>query len=228
MIVVVCSKCRRRFQVSDQFAGRTGPCPHCKAPIKIPTPEEEVKIHGPEPTPPGKSGRNPLILKPIARTETEFRPKAALLIAGLGVAVFCAAYLGGRTELIPGSAAIQLFVLLLVSPPLVAGGYAFLNEDELEPYRGKTLYLRVGIASLSYVVLWLLFGMGVVRVLGTDEIWGWVIAIAPFVVAGGLIALGALDLEFGNAMLLYSFYLLVTVLLARTAGLPWVWFKSSI
>mgnify|MGYP000896189276 CR=1 FL=1 len=46
-ILVVCSGCRARFQVSDQFAGKSGPCPKCKAVIKIPTAKEaEVKFHG--------------------------------------------------------------------------------------------------------------------------------------------------------------------------------------
>ena len=46
-ILVVCPGCRKRFSVSDKFAGQTGPCPNCKAKIRVPTKEEEVKIHGP-------------------------------------------------------------------------------------------------------------------------------------------------------------------------------------
>ena len=49
-ISVVCSGCKTRFNVSDQFAGRTGPCPKCKKLIKIPQRAAgEVTIQEPEP-----------------------------------------------------------------------------------------------------------------------------------------------------------------------------------
>ena len=48
-IAVICPSCKSRFSVSDQFAGRTGPCPKCKKPIKIPAvTAEAVVIHEPE------------------------------------------------------------------------------------------------------------------------------------------------------------------------------------
>ena len=52
-ILVVCQGCRARFQVSDQFAGKSGPCPKCKAVIKIPTKSEEVTVHGGKTLPAG-------------------------------------------------------------------------------------------------------------------------------------------------------------------------------
>ena len=47
-INVVCTGCRKRFQVADAHAGKTGPCPSCQKPIKIPRPEDEVVIQEPE------------------------------------------------------------------------------------------------------------------------------------------------------------------------------------
>src|SRR5690242_13692422 len=47
-IAVVCPSCHARFQVSEKFAGKEGPCPKCKQKITVPALGEEVKIHGPE------------------------------------------------------------------------------------------------------------------------------------------------------------------------------------
>ena len=47
-IAVVCSSCKARFQVSEKFAGKQGPCPKCKSIITIPKVEEQVQIHAPE------------------------------------------------------------------------------------------------------------------------------------------------------------------------------------
>ena len=51
-IRVTCSSCHARFNVSDQFAGKEGPCPKCKTMIKIPDKEEEVVIAVPDDIPP--------------------------------------------------------------------------------------------------------------------------------------------------------------------------------
>ena len=45
----------------------------------------------------------------------------------------------------------------------------------------------------------------------------------PFSGAPGHVATQALELEFGSGLLLYSFYVIVTVLLRAIAGLGWVW-----
>ena len=42
----------------------------------------------------------------------------------------------------------------LLAPPLVLGGYTFLRDDELEPYRGLPLIMRVLICSVIYAALW--------------------------------------------------------------------------
>jgi hypothetical protein len=222
-ILVVCPGCRKQFQVGDQFGGRTGPCPHCKTPIKIPTKEEEVKIHAPEAfTPRGKSAKGRPILKPVARTDTEFRPQAAALVCGAAIAVFLVVFL--CRGLIRDSSLLQALALLIVSPPLVIGGYFFLRDDELEPYRGKPLYIRAGIIAIVYVVLWFVFGRLVRDQIPPGELWLWLVTVAPFIVVGGSATLVALDLDFGSSVLLYSFYLLMTIALAGAAGVSWIWF----
>ena len=80
-ILVVCPGCTSRFTVSDQFAGRTGPCPKCKKPITVPTPEaQKVTIHEPE-RPAATPGAKPLTPGPSAVT----MPAASLpRTAGMG------------------------------------------------------------------------------------------------------------------------------------------------
>ena len=71
-ILVVCPTCKSRFQVSEKFAGKQGPCPKCKAVITIPRVEDEVKIHAPEEYAGGgsvaaKDASGRAVLKPISR-----------------------------------------------------------------------------------------------------------------------------------------------------------------
>jgi hypothetical protein len=219
-IQVLCPGCKKRFQVSDQFAGKTGPCPSCKTPIKIPEPTGEVKVHEPEPSGGrGRSGR--LILKPVSHTSARFSWKAALGIGGVVVAVFVAALLGRRWDE-PVQSIWWWGVLILVSPPLVTAAYSVLYDDELEPYRGRWLWIRSAIAATVYAALW----GGLVYVMGhyyTGELWNWLIILPSLAVVGALAAHAALDLDLGNAAVHYAFYLLATVALRWAAGFDWLW-----
>ena len=47
-ILVICPGCKKQFQVSEKHAGKSGPCPQCKAIIKVPKQEEQVVVHTPE------------------------------------------------------------------------------------------------------------------------------------------------------------------------------------
>ncbi len=220
-ILVVCPGCRKRFQVSDQFAGKSGPCPHCKTAIRIPTKEEEVVVHGPEEAA-ATAGGPPkhLVTKPIARKEIRLRMGAAGAIVASGLLAFLAAYLAG--EAIRESLIVRVIGLIAVSPPLVVAGYSILHDEELEPYRGRPLYLRSGVLAMSYAALWGIFsyvaGMGV-----TGDLWTWLLVVPPFLVAGALTALACLDLDFGSGFFLYGFYLLLTMALGWAAGLGWPW-----
>lgn len=226
-ILVVCPGCRKRFQVSDQFAGRTGPCPSCKTAIKIPGASEQVVVHEPDQyAGAGKTRTGEMVLKPIAREDTKFNPVAATIIGSIAVVVLIAAFAG--RGLLRGDElmhrALQTLGLLLVSPPLVVAGYSFLRNDELEPYRGKELYLRAGILSLAYTILWGIFGLTAIHdLVATGELWMWMLIAPPFVIIGGLGALATLDLEFGNGVLHYAFYLVATMILGWAAGLGWPW-----
>ncbi|NLF08324.1 MAG: hypothetical protein GX594_10145, partial [Pirellulaceae bacterium] len=70
---------------------------------------------------------------------------------------------------------------------------------------------------------WGAFALLASRGLITGELWNWVLVLPPLVAAGGLAAMGAFDLEFGNGMFHYGFYLLVSLILRWVAGMTWIW-----
>jgi hypothetical protein len=220
-ILVVCPGCRKRFKVSDQFAGKTGPCPNCKTQIRIPAQTEEVQVHGPAEDTRGGAGQ--LTIKPIAFKETRWNPIAAIAIVVAVVVVLVVTWIAGRAELFEKSLLARALGLVLISPPLVVAGYVILRDSEdLDPYRGKALYLRAAICTLVYIILWWVYGLLADQVL-TGELWVWAIFLAPFFVVGSLAAMFSLDLEFGNGFFHYCFYILLTVLLQRAGGMGWVW-----
>ena len=227
-ILVICPGCKKQFQVSEQFAGKSGPCPQCKTVIKIPTKEEQVVVHTPEQF--GSGGRGAsgkLALKPIARLDTRLRGRTLALIAAAAVLVVAVAWIGGQKGLFVNHPAVAVLGLLLISPALAIGGYQVLNSsEELERYRGKKLYLRAGICALAYVVLWglFLFVLGYVsEPIRDGEIWVWFFVAPPFFVVGSLVALATLDFDFGTGFLHYTFYVLVIMLLRWAAGMSSVW-----
>lgn len=225
-IIVVCPGCRKSFKVSDKFAGRTGPCPNCKHLIRVPTKDEEVKIHVPTQfAHGGRSREGKLLLKPIARQYPKFQPVVMALVGSATLATMMVTWLGGRMGLFlhPLATAIGL---LLISPPLTLAAYEILRDDELEPYRGLALYIRAGLCGLGYAILWGVFALFIAPAL-TGELWNWVFILPPFVAIGGLMALAAFDLEYGAAVLHCSFYLIVTLLLRWLAAIPWSWYVEG-
>jgi predicted Zn finger-like uncharacterized protein len=227
-IAVTCPGCKASFRVSDQYAGKKGPCPKCKAVITVPAAVPEVVIHGPEEfASAGKDSTGRALSKPIPRSA--FRPTRARLaaVAGGVVAVLLAA-VATRWLLEGLPTAVQALIhtvgLCAVSPPIVLAGYSFFRDaEELEPYRGRALWLRVGLCSLVYVVLWGAFALGSERLLSGMEYWIWMVVPVPFLLIGGLTALGTLDLAGSNAFFHYCFYLAATLLLRWAAGLDPVW-----
>ena len=113
--------------------------------------------------------------------------------------------------------------LVVLSPVLAATGYTFLREDELEPYRGRSLALRATLCGLAYAALWGLFSLLPAYQLLTGEMWQWVFIAPVFGAIGGAVSWACLDLDFGSATMHYAFYVLVTVLLRAAAGLPHLW-----
>jgi len=212
-IPVVCPGCRKSFQVSDKFAGKQGPCPKCKTIIKIPDKGEEVVIHEPEGFGP-KDSTGRATLKPIARTETKVSP---LLTGAIIVAILAALTIAWMFRSPEGEVPTLLLLIgaVLLAPPLAWGGYAFLRDDELEPYRGTELLIRAGICALVYALLWGLVALVKVYVFEGDQLEVvHMVFIAPVMVAiGAFSAFATLELEFGMGAVHYAFYLAVTVIL---------------
>jgi hypothetical protein len=225
-ILVVCTGCKKSFQVNDKFAGKSGPCPKCKTVIRIPDKAQEVKVHAPEEF--GGGGRGvsgQLALKPIARTPLKVRPVMAAAVAGSVLAVLIVTWLAGG--LLQQSLMARAIGLLAISPALAVAAYTFLRDDELEPYRGLPLYYRAAACATGYAVLWGLFWYVKTTMAPTTteplELWQWLFLAPPFLGLGTLAAWVAFDLEIGNAFFHYAFYLLVTIFLGWVAGLGWVW-----
>jgi len=248
-ILVVCPSCKTSFKVSDQFAGKQGPCPKCKTPIRIP--KAEAASPAAAPAAPGKQAAKPdgkpgakqpvvaaeeitiheaetvgpktstgrPVIKPILRRETKVETVPVIIIAGGTLLAFAAAWLLRKP--LTQQIGLRAIGLLLISPPLTLGGYWFLRNDELEAYRGRSLLLRAALCALVYAALW-----GGYLLLPADAAmaaWSWIYLGPPFFLIGAAVAYATLDLEVENAFFHYCFYVLVTMLLGYTAGLHMPW-----
>jgi hypothetical protein len=255
-IQVVCPSCKTSFKVSDQFAGKQGPCPKCKAPIRIPKPEvasaappaapakQEGKANGQPPAKPGAKAAAPTpamaplevkiheadvsgpktstgrpVIKPILRKETNVQMVPIIMIAGGTLLAFAAAWLLRKP--LAQQVGLRAVGLLLISPALTMGGYWFLRNDELEPYRGRALWLRGALCALVYAALW-----GAYLLLPADAAtaaWSWIYLAPPFFLIGAGAAYATLDLDMENAFFHYCFYVLVTMALGYAAALHMPW-----
>jgi hypothetical protein len=224
-INVVCPGCHTRFTASDKFAGKQGPCPKCKFLITIPAADSDIKIHAPvDDNPKDAKGRS--VLKPIAREEPQATPLSiTLVVAAIVVSLVVAVALGIAFRPNGPPPAIAAAGLLLISGPLAAAGYTFLRDAELEPYRGRSLWLRAGLCGLIYAALWggLALVLGYLPPGAANGHWTWLYLAPPFVLLGGISALAALDLDFGSGVMHYLFYVACTLLLRFAAGMPALW-----
>lgn len=219
-IQVVCAGCNARFSVSDQFAGRSGPCPKCKKPITIPAaPVKSVTIHEPEAPVTKSSGSGRAPTAPIASTE---KPLSRLKVAGVaaGAAVAMLAALLARLAWGPGLAPVWLQALAAagLALPCVLVGYGIARERDLEPYRGRSLLLRSLICATVYALLWGVRGFLPAEMI--TEMWQWLYIAPLFFGAGALAALATLDLEWAAAVAHYSLYVIFTALVRWLAGFP--------
>lgn len=218
-ILVLCSECKAKYRVSEKFAGKKGVCPKCKAPITVPN-IEEVKIHVPEEFEGGgKDAKGRLVTKPISRAETKFNPVLLSAFIGAALAVLVVAWVAGT--LFQSNLLIAGVGLLLVTVPIVAGSYALLRDDELEPHRGRAMWIRSAIVAVVYAALWGVFAFLPASMFA--EGWNWLFIAPPFLIAGATVAFAALELDYTTALLHYMGYLLATVILRAVAGFPALW-----
>lgn len=220
-IPVTCPSCHKRFQVSDKFAGQTGPCPSCKAQITIPKLEDQVVIHAPDDGPKDAKGRP--VLKTVRSSDGKFNPVMAVVIGLVSISLVAGAFLLNGSEL-----ASQSWVLgggaLLLGPLVAWAGYAFLRDFELEAHSGTALGLRclgcgVGFAA-GWLVLYVLaaqlggdWTIGKLNVLQLVFITGVAFGVAAFA------SFVSLDLDPTNAAVHAAMYFGIAVLLRLAMGL---------
>jgi hypothetical protein len=219
-IRVTCEKCHTRFNVSEKFAGQTGPCPKCKASIKIPAKSEEVVIKTPTGSgPTDTKGRK--IIDPIKRKETSISP-VQLTIIGVGIVGFLAvAFL--LSTAFEKKSDFPMWLLgvsaLLLAIPLAYVAYSFLRDQDLEPYIGKQLWGRVGICSVIYALTWLALPISAYAFGDSYEIGSYVIAGIALFGIGGVAAMFCFELDYFTGSVHYGLYLGVALLGRWLAGI---------
>lgn len=223
-IQVTCPGCLARFTVADKFAGKQGPCPKCKEVITIPAADEGVVIHAPTPDgPTDAKGRQ--VLKTEKRKDAAFDPLVATGVSAAVLLTLLASFLLRGSEEADGWPVLAAGSLVL--GPLVAwAGYGFLRDQELEPHRGGTLWLRSLIAGGVFALSWIVY-ITIASQLGDTDwreagllTWQMGVAAAAALGVGSFGAFAALDLEGVMAFLLCALYYVVTVLLRVVLALP--------
>lgn len=213
----------KRFQVSDKFAGKKGPCPNCQVIIEIP--KDNVIIHEPDHfSSGGKTIKGRAILKPISRINTDFSVRG-LVFGLLGtVAVILLAIV--LNAVLPEGAflrnLIALIGLLGVAFPLVYFGHQILRDSEdIEPLEGQELIRRSAIAAGAYVFLWCIYEM-LIRYLQADELFVF-LYMAPIVLFSVFVVHILYDFDLGRGFLHYLVFLAPVVLLRGLIGIGWIW-----
>ena len=219
-IRVTCAKCHTRFNVSEKFAGKIGPCPKCKNKIKIPTKDQEVKVHEPELAGP-KNVRGESVLKPITRTETAITGVHIAIIASLVVGFLICSLV--MRFMYPGAVGFPGFLLwisaIAIAPPICFAAYTFLRDQELGSFLGKELWYRVLATAAIYALLWLAMPLGKYAFSDNYEMGSWVIALVIMLGAGGAAGMLAFDFDYLMGLVHYGLYLGICLLGRWLAGI---------
>lgn len=229
-IAVICPGCKTSFRVSEQYAGKQGPCPKCKAVITIPA-TAALQIETPEEyTSGGKTKMGAPNFKPIARTNRKFSGPVATIVGFSLVLFVVVAWLMGRAGLFAYSdPAEALFgkgeliaglALVVISPVLAWAEYQALRDAELAPHQGVSVLIRSLICGLVYAALWA--GYRIVPASFTEAVWSWVVILAPMLLIGSLVALACFDFDFGTAFVHCAFYI------AFCMGLAWLGSRANV
>jgi hypothetical protein len=229
-IDVTCAKCHTRFQVSEKFAGKSGPCPKCKTTIKIPEAKEQVVIHAPEVSGPTDS-KGVAVLKPLARTEVRLQlPQIVAIVGSIALVLIVAIVL--RFQFPGGKVPPPITILgaILLGPALAFAGYTFLRDDELAPFSGTEVLLRSLACGAGWAATWGVFWFVFAywydwKPLPSGEPnWQIMAAVVPAMIAlGALASQGAFELELTTSALHYSMYLGATVVLRLIMGMSPHW-----
>lgn len=222
-INVTCSKCFARFAVNEKFAGKSGPCPKCKAVIKIPDKAEEVVIHAPKvDTPTDSKGKS--VIAPIRRQEAKLS-LPVVVGASLGAIVALGIAIAFGVSKTPPPALLLAASALILALPLSVAGYWFLQSDELQGFQGKELWIRGSIVAVIFSLSWLIYAFLPIIIGSNDRLSDitaveMIISIAAMIVLGTAAAVLALELEIGQGLMLFMLYFVITFVLAWLSGAP--------
>ncbi len=215
-IRVTCPGCHTRFNVSEKFAGKEGPCPKCKKTITIPSASEEVKVHAPEEFGP-KNTAGKAVFQPIVRKDAKITPVQIVLILAIVVGFLLIAGLirGNVSDKAEFSSWLLLLGAILLAVPCTYAGYSFLGDSELGKLQGQELWGRILICAVTYGATWLTIPM-ISYGVGPE--------VGMFVGLGAMIAIGAaaaylfLQLDFLFGILHFGLFLGCCILLRVVAG----------
>lgn len=227
-IPVICPSCHTRFQVGDQHAGKTGPCPKCKKPIQIPELGDEVVIHAPELEAGAKDAKGRSVLKPIKRKEAKFSANITIATVGLLLLSIAIAWLMGKSDLGDKQFLVLAGGALLLGPLLAYAGYTFLRDDELGVYDGRSAIVRAVSCGSVYALLWgvyLFLGSQIFGNEAFDEGLEMVQIVGlgvPILGIGAFAAFVCFDFDFLTGFFHYMLFLLVTIGLRFVMGLPFI------
>jgi predicted Zn finger-like uncharacterized protein len=218
-IRVTCPGCHTRFNVSEKFAGKEGPCPKCKKVIKVPERSEEVKIHAPESFgPKDKAGR--ATIKPVFRKETKVTP-IGITIVTVAIVGFLLFALISRIATNNGANCPVWLVALgavALAIPCCYAGYTFLRNQEGGAYVGKELWMRVGICAAIYAALWI--AMPIAKIAFIDYGLGaWLVATLLMAGIGAAVCMYTLELDYLVGLLHYGLYFGCCLIMRVAAGI---------
>ncbi len=208
-----------RFNVSDQFAGKQGPCPKCKKTIAIPEKDESVVVHAPKHSGPSDSAGRP-VLKPIKRSETKLTSTQIAIIACTIIGFLLAAMM--MRMMVEDKTEFPAWILragsILIAFPVVYGAYTFLRDQELGGFLGRDLWIRIPACSTVYALLWFAFWIANLAFPGN-------VTLTCGTGVGAMIAIGAaaamllLDLDYLMGIVHFGLYLGVCVLARVILGI---------
>ena len=218
-IRVTCNGCHTRFNVSEKFAGREGPCPKCKKSILIPAPEKAVQVHERESFGP-KTATGASSLKPIFRKDASVSAVQWVLIGAVVVGFVAIAFLlRMQVTTDEARAAFSSWILvvaaILLAAPCVYAGYTFLRGSELGGYDGQELWGRVAMCAAVYGLSWLLIP---VIGLAMDNQIGVGIGVALMFGLGAFAAFLLLGIDYMMGILHYGLFFGCSILLRTIAG----------
>jgi hypothetical protein len=160
-IDVICSGCLKSFQVGDQFAGRSGPCPGCKTIISIPALEDQLIIEEPEYKPGSPAGHTKIdgiTRRPGVFQRFEFITLCSLFVLASAVAVLTRILQDDSQDILTTTTGVLFGVgLILMATASSLLGYGVLKDSEVMAFDRHTTILRTAITAAVYCLIGSIF-----------------------------------------------------------------------